>query len=275
MSARPVEQEASRPASESTQGVFARVLCGVDGTPQSLAAVRQADRLRASGGSLTVISALDLGATAQAGWAATQAAEVLRAEAKSALDAARAEAPNAAFKVVEGRPDQVLLDQAGQLSATLVVVGTHEISRPIGIALGSVPTMMLHEARCSLLVARERPSGADTPSSILVGVDGSVESAAAVDVARALGDHLQVDVQLLAVREGKDFDQSAVDLIADDVRYEDGKAVELLVAMAEDDGLLIVGSRGLHGVRSLGSVSERVAHKARCSVLVVRPPQVP
>jgi nucleotide-binding universal stress UspA family protein len=31
-----------------------------------------------------------------------------------------------------------------------------------------------------------------------------------------------------------------------------------------------VGSRGLHGVRALGSVSERVAHDARCSVLVIR-----
>jgi nucleotide-binding universal stress UspA family protein len=32
----------------------------------------------------------------------------------------------------------------------------------------------------------------------------------------------------------------------------------------------VVGSRGLQGMRSLGSVSERVAHEARCSVLVVR-----
>jgi nucleotide-binding universal stress UspA family protein len=31
-----------------------------------------------------------------------------------------------------------------------------------------------------------------------------------------------------------------------------------------------VGSRGLHGLRALGSVSERVAHDASCSVLVVR-----
>jgi nucleotide-binding universal stress UspA family protein len=37
-----------------------------------------------------------------------------------------------------------------------------------------------------------------------------------------------------------------------------------------DPDLLVVGSRGLQGLRSLGSVSERVAHEARCSVLVVR-----
>jgi nucleotide-binding universal stress UspA family protein len=49
-------------------------------------------------------------------------------------------------------------------------------------------------------------------------------------------------------------------------------AVEALVARAAEAGadLLVVGSRGLHGVKALGSVSERVAHRAGCSVLVVR-----
>ena len=36
-----------------------------------------------------------------------------------------------------------------------------------------------------------------------------------------------------------------------------------------DADLIVVGSRGFHGVRALGSVSERVAHRADCSVLVV------
>jgi nucleotide-binding universal stress UspA family protein len=33
---------------------------------------------------------------------------------------------------------------------------------------------------------------------------------------------------------------------------------------------VVVGSRGLHGFPALGSVGERVAHRARSSVLVVR-----
>ena len=36
--------------------------------------------------------------------------------------------------------------------------------------------------------------------------------------------------------------------------------------------LVVVGSRGLHGLAALGSVSERVAHSAACSTLVVREP---
>jgi nucleotide-binding universal stress UspA family protein len=34
--------------------------------------------------------------------------------------------------------------------------------------------------------------------------------------------------------------------------------------------LVVIGSRGLHGLKALGSISERVAHQAECSVLVVR-----
>jgi len=37
----------------------------------------------------------------------------------------------------------------------------------------------------------------------------------------------------------------------------------------------VVGSRGLHGLQALGSVSERVAHEARCSTLIVREPHWP
>ena len=42
-------------------------------------------------------------------------------------------------------------------------------------------------------------------------------------------------------------------------------------ARMEPASLVVVGSRGLHGVRALGSVSERVVHEVPCSVLVARP----
>ena len=45
-------------------------------------------------------------------------------------------------------------------------------------------------------------------------------------------------------------------------------STHLLGAWAGAD-LLVVGSRGLHGVSALGSVSERLAHEAHCSVLIV------
>ena len=48
------------------------------------------------------------------------------------------------------------------------------------------------------------------------------------------------------------------------------RGTSYLVAASKDADLLILGSRGRHGFSALGSVSERVAHKASCPVLVVR-----
>ncbi|MGH3044966.1 MAG: universal stress protein [Gaiellaceae bacterium] len=76
----------------------------------------------------------------------------------------------------------------------------------------------------------------------------------------------------LAARPSKDLDLAAVHAITDDAVLEEGHPVDTLLNAAKSADLLVVGSRGLHGVRALGSVSERVAHKAPCSVLVVRPP---
>ncbi|HXV33585.1 MAG TPA: universal stress protein [Gaiellaceae bacterium] len=249
---------------------FARVLAGVDSTGASLEAVRQGERLRDPAGSLDVVTALELATTAQAGFAATPAAAQLEAESEEALESARAVAPDASFRVVQGRADQVLLDEARAVDATLVAVGSHEISRPVGIALGSVATTLLHSAPCSVLVARE-PKQEGFPRRILVGVDGSAEAEQAAAVAFALGERLGVEVWPIAARD-KDFDISAVDGIATNVRIEDGSPVDALVAAAAQADLLVVGSRGLTGIRALGSVSERVAHQAHCSVLVVRRP---
>jgi hypothetical protein len=54
-------------------------------------------------------------------------------------------------------------------------------------------------------------------------------------------------------------------------RFTDTYPVRAFVEAATPEDLIVVGSRGLHGPRALGSVSERVAHRAPCSVLVVRP----
>ena len=48
-----------------------------------------------------------------------------------------------------------------------------------------------------------------------------------------------------------------------------------IVSATADADLVVVGSRGLHGLKALGSVSERVAHQARCSTIVVREPHDP
>jgi nucleotide-binding universal stress UspA family protein len=61
-----------------------------------------------------------------------------------------------------------------------------------------------------------------------------------------------------------------------ELRVEPGRAAKVLVsaANAADASLVIMGSRRLDGLRAMGSVSRRVAHQARCSVLLV-PPETP
>ena len=257
---------------ELGRGILDTVLCGVDSRPEGLEALRQADLLLEPGGSIFVVTALELASVAEAGWAATPAAAQLEAESQAAIDAARAVVPGASFRVVEGRADQVLLAEAEAAGATLVAVGTHEISRPVGIAIGSVATTMLHSAPCSVLVARERPRGEGPPRTIVVGIDGSPESELAAAVAFRLGSRFGAAVRPIAARGGKSFDLAVVNTVATDVLVEEGAPVDALAAGAEGADLLVVGSRGLHGARALGSVSERVAHKAPCSVLVVRRP---
>jgi nucleotide-binding universal stress UspA family protein len=262
-------------APEAAAGVFERVLCGVDVTSESLEAVRQAARLRAAAGSLAVVSAVDIALAAQAGWTATAVAVDIEQEAERALEAARREAPEAASRSIRGRPVEVLLAESKRVQATLVAVGSHGHRRAVGIALGGVATTMLHEAPCSVLVARPPAPPAEFPQSIVVGIDGSPESAVAAAVAFSLGERFGAEVWPVASTSGKDIDLDAVRAIATGVVFDRRRPVEVLVTASSDSNLLVVGSRGLHGVRALGSVSERVAHQARCSVLAVRPPTAP
>jgi nucleotide-binding universal stress UspA family protein len=108
------------------------------------------------------------------------------------------------------------------------------------------------------------------PQSIVVGIDGSPESALAAAVAFSLGERFGAQVWPVASTSGKEIDLDAVRAIATGVVLDKRRPVDVLVTASRDSNLLVVGSRGLHGLAALGSVSERVAHRAACSVLVVR-----
>ena len=66
-----------------------------------------------------------------------------------------------------------LLAEIARRDATAVVVGSHGVSRATGIALGAVSTYLLHEAPCSVLIARGSVDVERWPQRIVVGVDGS------------------------------------------------------------------------------------------------------
>jgi nucleotide-binding universal stress UspA family protein len=252
---------------------FRRVVCFVDGSPDGLEALRQAAALRASDGELVGVVALDLGLAAEAGFEATHAAAHLEEEAEQARDDAAAVlegVPSTQVEIVAGRPSAALRAVAKQRRADLLAVGRHGSSRRRGLVVGSLVTEMIHDAPCPVLVARA-PAGEGpwVPRTLTIGIDGSECSLEAVAVGRALGERLGARVRLLAATGGKRIDADDFSRFAD-VELDERRPVDALVAASEGSDLVVVGCRGLHGLASLGSVSERVAHRAVSPVLVVR-----
>lgn len=263
---------------EAGRRVFSRIVVGIDGSQQALEAARQAALLQDVDGRLTLVSAWDT-APAIIGGTGTEIPyyfdeELQRTTAEKALLAARAYiAPYTAAtgKLLRGTPAAKLLEEIERDEDTLVAIGSSGTGRLLGIVEGSVATEILHRAPCSVLVARPLDDG--FPRRVVVGVDGSVESAAAYAAARYISERFGAELHAVVARGGDGVNERLVATITDgdhDDRRE-GPA-DALVAAAESADLVIVGSRGLHGLRALGSVSERVAHSAACSTLVVRLP---
>jgi nucleotide-binding universal stress UspA family protein len=127
---------------------------------------------------------------------------------------------------------------------------------------------MLRDAPTSVLIARPARDP-DWPGSIVAGVDGSAHSEAAFEVARLVADRFGGTVRAVASTKD-DLEEDAARRIAPHLEEDARGAVDVLVDASAAADLVLVGSRGLKGFKALGSVSERVANRARCSVIVVR-----
>ena len=263
---------------EAGRRVFTRLVVGIDGSQQALEAARQAALLQDVDGRLTLFSVWEVMPIIIGGPATVTRydfeEELQRTTAEKALLAARdyvAPYTAATGKLVRGLPVAELLEEIERDEDTLVAIGSSGTGRLLGIVEGAVATEIIHKAPCSVLVARPVDNG--FPRRVVVGVDGSVESAAAYAAAHYISDRFGAELHAVVAWGGKGVDERLVATITEgdhDDRRE-GPA-EALVAAAESADLVIVGSRGLHGLRALGSVSERVAHAAPCSTLVVREP---
>jgi nucleotide-binding universal stress UspA family protein len=222
------------------------VLVAVDGSPEALEAARQVAMLGPEQASLVSVWMLAPPVVVPRGGVPGYDLEHLRERAERVLEEAAMTLPAARTRAVHGYPWQALLHELRRHEHTLVAVGAHGSSRALGIVAGSVTTELLHKAPCSVLVARP---GHSPYRRIVVGVDGSDAAAAALAAAEAIAARSGAEVRAITAH---------------------GEPVATLMTAAEDADLLVVGCRGLHGFRSLGSVSERVAHQAPCSTLVVR-----
>lgn len=209
-----------------------------------------------------------------------------------------------------GSPAWEVVFRADQWKPDLVVVGSHGRTALGRFVLGSVSQRVLTEARCSVRIARGRVDveEPDSPVRIIVGIDGSPGSEAAVRAVAARTWPPNSEVKLIIV------DDPLVPAIVGDIipplaetieesNAEDRAQAERLLAQtaarlsrteikvtteirrgdpkkelpqaAEEWGAdcIFVGSAGFSNRLErfvLGSISAAVAARAHCSVEVVR-----
>lgn len=206
-----------------------------------------------------------------------------------------------------GRADAEIVHLAEEIGAGLIVVGSRGLGPLRRALLGSVSGSVIRHAHGAVLVVRGDSRERDyLPGRVLLAYDGSAEAEeaarAAVEVASATGSelHLVYALQTAAhmpyphplaaersetlVERSRHEARAFVDGVAERMRSEGaeiadahlvfGKADDEIVRLSEelDAGLIVMGSRGLGGMRRalMGSVSDSVVRHAHCPVMVVR-----
>lgn len=204
---------------------------------------------------------------------------------------------DAAVELRAGPAVPVLLDAAAD--ASLLVVGSRGHGQVAGLVAGSVSQHLARHAPCPVVVAR--PVAHPAASRIVVGVDGSGGSDAALEFAcrraELTGEHVVV---VHGWRDGsatgttrREVPEQFMERISEEERLlgeslagvqGDHPDVHLVPeaipvvawrALADASSaatLLVVGSRGRGAFTGmlLGSVSQQVLHHAQCPVAVVR-----
>ncbi|MFG2331749.1 universal stress protein [Streptomyces sp. NPDC048604] len=201
-----------------------------------------------------------------------------------------------ATELVNGVPGTVLSDMAAH--AALVVVGSRRLGRAAEVfGESSVVVPLAARAECPVVVVRVPEPSAVHPPTLVVGVDGSESSRAAV--AFAVEEASLREARLRAVwvwpPSGFAHDDVAEGLaecrrrLAGSVagwaqRYPDvaisqevlrGHPVEQLALTSEESLAVIVGRRGCGGYSGmrLGSTVHGLLHRAMCPLIVVPLPR--
>lgn len=207
-------------------------------------------------------------------------------------------------EAVWGMPATKLIEKADEWKPDLLVVGSHGRGTLGRFFLGSVSQKVLHEAHCSVRIARGTAKEVDTPTRILLALDGSKGAMAAVDaiVARNWPTESQVRVvnatwSVPPVTAGRMAAPITAWIAEENERI--ATALEVTTAKLQGAGLIVssvmeeeepkdlickeaerwgadcifLGARGMGPVERLmiGSISSGVAARAACSVEVIRP----
>jgi nucleotide-binding universal stress UspA family protein len=146
-----------------------KVLLAIDGSPHSHAALVEFSRQPWANGTeveiLTVIHPkipLFMDPTLIGAAAHVEQVDGLRHQAPALVEAAREMIRNAlpdvsvTTKVVEGSPKDMIVEEAQDWGADLIVLGSHGYGRVRRVLLGSVASAVVVEAPCSVQVVRAK-----------------------------------------------------------------------------------------------------------------------
>ncbi|WP_431682635.1 universal stress protein [Kitasatospora sp. KL5] len=195
-------------------------------------------------------------------------------------------------ETVEGVTDRVLCEESRR--AELVVLGSRRLSRAEEwLSASSVAVPLSAQAHCPVAVVGAPEHSTEQPPFVVVGVDGSRSSAAAVDFAFGLAarrraglravwtwqpplilptdEHTAVETirrQLSESTAGRGSAHPDVRLTHDVLV---GHPVEQLAAASAHALAVVVGRRGHGGFTGmrLGSVPHGLLHRAHCPVVIV------
>ncbi len=278
----PLDPLSESAAAVKDDVVFADILCAVDGTRTSSAAVEQAAALAGPDGRLTLLAV-----TAVEGTGAFRNAAISPARADHLLDHAAQIARDAGVsstQVVDPASPaaQVILDRAADHD--LLAIGAPVTSRLGGMLIGGVAETVLGSFTTPLLVAQATRAGHDFAQRILVASDGLDGSDELVELASRLARSRRASVVLVHA-VGVESYSSPHAIQTQEHRLElalDGEVETQIVVESAHDAiveaakataasLIVMGSRRLEGLRALGSVSRHVVHEAHCSVLLLAP----
>jgi nucleotide-binding universal stress UspA family protein len=188
-----------------------------------------------------------------------------------------------------GLPAPVLRDAAGD--ARLLVVSSRGLGGVLGHVAGSVCLALAGSSPCPLMVIRRRRVPGQAAAPVVVGIDGTSRSSAALAGAARLATMIGAPLQLVHidktsgrtreghgrhVRHGQDLldhflaeaRSLAPELSITGVLREGHAASKELLAAATDAEILVIGTHNREG--GPGNTVTAVLNKARCNVLITR-----
>lgn len=258
------------------------MLCAVDGTLGSTAAVRMAVAVTPVEGLLTLLAV-----TAETGEGVYASAAISPRRAENLLERAQRIASEGGIPAITfvdhgGPPEKVILECACEHD--LLVMGAPALSWFGGLMVGGVAGPALKRFTTPMLLVRPSFKGSLEGGHILVASDGCDGSDEIVQLAGKLAENQGARVTLVhALRRESEMHPARIQAQVKALersrttvgcaRIEPGRAVEVILAARASTkaDVLVLGTRRLRGPRALGSVSRRVLHGTSCSVLLVPP----